>query len=153
MPWAGRSPQPLNDWKKMLLPNAKWHGNPPASPAAQEMLAKTSGVELPDEYMAFLAFSNGGEGPLSVAPGYIVVDSAEDAISQKERKTFDEFFPGFFMFGGNGAGELLAFDLRGAKPWPVVMIDMTNIDLKESVVRVTEDFSHLLSHIGVESEV
>jgi len=134
----------------MLSPDATWHGNSAVAPAALDNLRRIAGAELPDEYFAFLAFSNGGEGPLGVDPGYIVIDSAEDAASQKEKKTFEEFFPGFFMFGGNGGGELFAFDLRGSKPWPVVMIDMTNIDLKESVVRVAEDFRQLVPHIGIE---
>ncbi|MBK8036735.1 MAG: SMI1/KNR4 family protein [Verrucomicrobiaceae bacterium] len=134
----------------MLSPNATWHGNSPAAPAALEALCRIAEVELPEDYLSFLAFSNGGEGPLGIEPGYIVVDSAEDAASQQEEKIFAEFFPGFFKFGGNGAGEMFAFDLRGSKPWPVVMIDMTNCDLKESVIQIADNFQQLLRNIGFE---
>lgn len=132
----------------MLAKNATWHGNAGAGNTDLDRLRRAAGVALPAEYLEFLAFSDGGEGPLGIEPGYVVIDSAGDAASQKEKKTFEEFFPGFFMFGGNGAGELLAFDVRGSMPWPVVMIDMTNIDLKESVVKIADDFSGLLQHIG-----
>jgi len=134
----------------MLIESANWSGNPPAKSEALDRLRRVAGVQLPEDYFSFLTFSDGGEGSLAIDPGYIVIDSAEDAASQKEKKTFDEFFPGFFMFGGNGGGELFAFDVRGPMPWPIVMIDMTNIDLKESVVRIAEDFSDLLKHIGKE---
>ncbi len=134
----------------MLADDVTWNGNAPAEAGALERLRRVAGVELPDEYLKFLAFSDGGEGPLAIDPGYVVIDPAADAADQKEEKTFEEFFPGFFMFGGNGGGELFAFDLRGSRPWPVVMIDMTNIDLKESVVPIATDFSEFLKHIGKE---
>lgn len=134
----------------MLIEGANWSGNPSANSEAIDRLRKVAGVHLPEDYYRFLKFSDGGEGPLAIDPGYIVIDSAEDAASQKENKIFDEFFPGFFMFGGNGAGELFAFDVRDLKPWPIVMIDITNIDLAESVVRIANDFSDFLKHIGKE---
>jgi hypothetical protein len=122
----------------------------PPEVSSLDRLRRAAGAELPAEYLAFLAFSDGGEGQLGIEPGYVVIDSASDAAFQKEKKTFEEFFPGFFMFGGNGAGGLLAFDVRGSIPWPVVMIDMTNIELKESVVKIADGFSSLLQHIGRE---
>ena len=134
----------------MLSDNATWYGNAPAESGALDRLRNIAGISLPQNYLAFLAWSNGGEGPLGIEPGYIVIDSAEDAATQKEQKLFEEFFSGFFMFGGNGGGELLAFDLRADEPWPIVMIDMTNIDLKESVVRIADNFHDLLKHIGTE---
>jgi hypothetical protein len=134
----------------MLTQDAKWHGNAGAGEGDLDRLRHVAAVPLPAEYLAFLAFSDGGEGPLGVDPGCVIIDSAGDAASQKENKAFEEFFPGFFMFGGNGAGELLAFDVRGSMPWPVVMIDMTNINLEESVVKIADNFSCLLEHIGRE---
>ncbi len=136
--------------RKMIPANTPSESGNPASPEALEALRRAAGIDLPDDYLAFLAISNGGEAPLGIEPGYVVIDSAEDATSQKLQRTFEEFFPGFFVFGGNGGGELFAFDHRGSKPWPVVMIDMTNIDLKESVVRVADDFSQLAQQMGVE---
>ena len=132
----------------MLAKDAMWHGNAPAEPDSLNLLRVAAGVELPDDYLRFLAFSDGGEGPLGVDPGYIVIDPVNDVVAHKKNRTFEEFFPGFLVFGGNGGGELLAFDIRSSGPWPVVMIAMTNIDLSESVVRIAADFSELLKSIG-----
>jgi hypothetical protein len=55
-----------------------------------------------------------------------------------------------FFFGCSGGGEYIAFDLRGTSPWPVVAIDMTNIDLSESVQVLAQDFSTFMEFVGVE---
>ena len=70
----------------------------------------------------------------------------------KKDKTHDDYFSGFFVFGGNGGGELIAFDTRNSRPWPVVSIDMTNISVTESVHVVAKDFASFLSLVGVEAE-
>jgi hypothetical protein len=115
-----------------------------------ERLQCAAGVLLPEEYVLFLAHSNGGEGSLGIEPGYFVLDSAEEAVECREKKAFSEFFPGFFVFGGNGAGELIAFDTREGGPFPIVMIDATNINLRESVVRIAGNFQEFVRAIGME---
>ncbi len=134
----------------MLAAGRTWFKYPGASPKALDALRAGAGIELPKEYFDLLAFSNGGEGPLSVAPYNFCLDSAEDALKYKVAKTYEEFFPGFFVFGSNGGGEYIAFDVRGGKPWPVVAIDMTNINLWESVVFIAKDFRSFLALVGVE---
>lgn len=40
---------------------------------------------------------------------------------------YEQEAPGMFVFGSNGAGELLAIDLRGkTPPWPIVYFDGIN---------------------------
>ena len=79
----------------MLSEDATWDGNAPAEISAIDRLRRVAGVQLPEEYLAFLAFSDGGEGPLAIDPGYIVIDCASTAASQKEEKTFEEFSQDF----------------------------------------------------------
>jgi hypothetical protein len=134
----------------MIASDRRWSFHSPAPSRALEELRGVAGSDLPNEYYNLLAFSNGGEGPLSIEPGYFALDTAEDAASNKRQRTFEEFFPGFFVFGGNGGGELIAFDLRDAKPWPIVMIDMTNIDLDESVVKIADNFPVFLEAVGLD---
>ena len=136
----------------MISSDRQWFKQEAASAEALAKLKKAAGVELPAEYIELLAYSNGGEGPLSVSPFTLCLDSVESAISYKESKTYTKFFPGFFVFGSNGGGSLLAFDLRGSIPWPVVAIDDTNIDLDESVGFVADDFCSFLAYVGVHSE-
>lgn len=45
-------------------------------------------------------------------------------------------------------GEYIALDLRGPKPLPVVAIDISNIDLSESVLSVAADFPSFLAIMG-----
>ena len=106
-------------------------------------------ADLPPEYFQLLAFSNGGEGPLPVEPYNFCLDEAEYAAKQYADKVFHEYFPGLFVIGGNGGGEAIAFDMRGAKPWPIVAFDMTNIDLDESVVTLAPNFVSFLDLVGV----
>ena len=134
----------------MLTVGRTWLKYPGASDEALDALRAKAGVELPLEYFDLLAFSNGGEGPLAVSPWSFCLDSAEDAIKYKVARTYEEFFPGFFVFGSSGGGEYIAFDLRGNRPWPVVAIDMTNINLSESVDLIAVDFSSFLEHVGLE---
>jgi hypothetical protein len=133
-----------------MLPAGRiWFKNPGATHEALDALRASAGVELPKAYFGLLAFSNGGEAPLAVSPWNFCLDSAEDAVKYKTAKTYEEFFPGFFVFGGSGGGDYVAFDMRGDKPWPVVAIDMTNIDLSESVELIAKDFASFLAHVGV----
>ncbi|WP_228895273.1 SMI1/KNR4 family protein [Pseudoduganella aquatica] len=136
----------------MISSDRTWFKYPGASPQALDALRAAAGVELPDQYYDFLAFSNGGEGPLPVFPFNICLDAAEDATKFKVQGKAEEFFPGFFIFGGDGGGEYIAFDTRLTKPWPVVAIDMTNIQLSESVSPVAADFASFMSLVGIEPD-
>ena len=133
------------------LSNRTWFKVPGASAESLSRLRAASPVELPEEYFDLLSFSNGGEGPLPVAPYNFCLDSAEHAAEHNAAGTHAGFFPEFFIIGGNGGGEYIALDLRGPKPLPVVSIDMTNIDLSESVLSVAADFQSFLAIVGVES--
>lgn len=136
----------------MIPANREWLKNPPASAMALEKLQEVAGVELPAEYLDVLASSNGGEGPLPLSPWNFCLDSAEETTKNREDQAFEEFFPGFFVFGGNGGGELIAFDMRGDRPWPIVTIDGTNIDLEESVRTIAASFIAFLDLVGIQEE-
>lgn len=131
----------------MISSNRKWFKNEPASSEALQALRQAVKAELPSEYFDLLAFSNGGEGPLAIPPWNFCLDSAEQATKYVLLKNF---FEGFFVFGGDGGGELIAFDMRGAKPWPIVSIDAANADLDEGAEVIAENFFAFLVAVGVE---
>jgi hypothetical protein len=133
----------------MLLADRIWYKNSGASSEALKVLRASVDVYLPNEYFELLAYSNGGEGTLSVSPFNFCLDSAEDAAKNKKEKIYDEFFSGFFVFGGSGGGDYIAFDLRASQPWQIVAIDMTNIDLTESVDFIAKDFATFLTLVGL----
>jgi hypothetical protein len=112
-----------------------------------------SPIELPSEYLSFLAHSNGGEGPLALQPYYFQIYSADDVARALEDRRHEEFFPGFVIMGSNGGGEYVGLDVRGSPPWPVVALDMTNIDLDESVLVIAPSFAAFIDLVGKEADV
>jgi len=127
-----------------------WRKKEGASGAAIAGLRAVTPASLPETYFSFLAFSNGGEGPLPVQPLWLSLYSAEDVAAIAEQGTFDEFFPGLFVIGSNGAGEGVAFDLRVSEPYPLVAFDMTNADLAESILPIAPHFGAALELIGLD---
>ncbi|WP_394155874.1 SMI1/KNR4 family protein [Loktanella salsilacus] len=128
--------------------NSSWE---PKAGAAHEEIAKlvtAAGYTLPESYLAFLCISNGGQGPLSVDPFWLILDSADSVAGALKIGTFTEFFPGLIVIGGNGAGEGVAFDFRSNREAEVVHFDMTNTDHSESVRPFAASFTELLALVG-----
>jgi SMI1 / KNR4 family (SUKH-1) len=132
----------------MILAERDWRKAPPASEASLARLRKLSLVELPQSYFALLAYSDGGEGPLPVQPLWLQLNPADVTADAIESQQLAEFFPGFIVLGSNGGGEYIALDIRALSPWPVVAIDMTNIDLNESVLPIGPCFDEFLELVG-----
>jgi hypothetical protein len=126
----------------MLLQDREWHARPGASREILNELRDAAPAELPDSYYALLAETNGGEGALPIDPFNLCLDTAEDVIHAFKNPSFD----GFVAFGGNGGGELLAFDVRSSSPWSVVSIDM--VAGAESAKQVAPSFDEFLKLIG-----
>ena len=128
-----------------------WRAKPGASNEELRALQDGLSIELPASYLALLAQTNGGEGPLAVQPYHFALDEAAYVLGTAQSDRLEEFFPGFLVFGSNGGTAYIALDRRGVPPWPVVAIDMTNIDLQESVLAVAPSFDEFLELVGIES--
>lgn len=124
-----------------------WDREPPASKEAIAQLESGAGVELPEDYLAFLRDSNGGEGELGVQPCWFQIWRAEEVITCGRDYQVGEFAPGFFAFGGNGGGELLAFDTRDNSPWRVVALPCIGLAAKEAMP-VTANFRDFVAQMG-----
>lgn len=101
----------------------QWQFVPPGAgeAAIQAMLAATD-VRLPSEYADYLRTTNGGEGDLAAEPGWFQMWSAENVVELNKSYEVQKFLPGFFGIGSNGGDELLAFDMRPSRSWPIVMV-------------------------------
>jgi hypothetical protein len=128
-------------------PPWRWSAEKPASEADLQQLRELSPIQLPQTYLELLAGSNGYEGALSVDPLWLQLYPAHEVIDIAQKGTFKEFFPGFFVVGGNGGGEAIAFDTRPGREGRVITFDMTNIDLEESVMDVASNFDELLTKV------
>lgn len=134
-----------------MFSDREWHGVACASAEALAALQDIAPITLPESLLYLLAFSNGGEGPLPVQPLWFILYPAEEIAGIEANGDFKEFFPGFFVFGGNGGGEAIALDLRsGGGQLPVVSFDMANINLAESVWALAPSFDEFVELIGRE---
>ena len=86
---------------------SRQHRESPADPAAIAALLTACPIDLPAEYLAPFAFSNGGGGPLAVEPGWFQLWPAEDVLALNRDYGVQQQLPSLFGFGSNGGGELL----------------------------------------------
>jgi SMI1 / KNR4 family (SUKH-1) len=86
-----------------------FRANPPATNEAIKSLIAALPKRLPDEYIAFLARSNGGQG--FVGERFVSLWKAEELITRNRGYKVTEFFPDFFFIGSDGGGEAYAFDI------------------------------------------
>ncbi len=124
-----------------------WRPAPPADEGAVQSLREHSRVDLPSAYLTQLAESNGGEGDLGAEPGWVVLWPAERVIEYNDMYDIADVLPGFYGFGDNGGGELLAFDTRTGSPYPVVAIPWIPME-PEFAVRIAPSFAQFRSLIG-----
>lgn len=132
-----------------MLEGRDWYRMDGASAQILAGLRAAAPGDLPDSYVQLLSVSDGGEGPLPVNPFNLCLDPAQDVIDRLNNGNYGQAdFNGFLIFGGNGGGEYLAFDMRGGAPWPVVTIDMEAGSSSAKIV--ASDFATFIDLIGVE---
>ncbi len=122
------------------FPKTVWHPQPPAQPSAINNLLASSRLDLPANYLDLLNFSNGGEGELSVFPGWFSLWPAEEVVQLNEGYEVQKWLPGFFGFGSSGGGEMLAFDTRTQQPWKIYSVPFVGMAEEEAVL-VAESFA------------
>lgn len=116
--------------------------------ASEEVLRELQTVAsgLPSGYLDLLRLGNGGEVGLTVSPFNLCLDSAEDALDYWNSGTYP--MDGVFIFGGNGGGSALAFDMRGSTPYPVISFQL--IGPEDSVEQVAPGWEAFLTLIDRE---
>jgi hypothetical protein len=126
-----------------------WRPASPASELSLQRLREGCSVSLPAEYLDLLAESNGGEGDLGLEPMWISFWPAEEVLSLNADYEVAQCLPGFFGFASNGGGELIAFDMRGKAPNPIVMVPFIPMRF-DHVVQICSSFEELKKLIGTE---
>ena len=129
-----------------MIGGSQWQGGAGASAEALQALRDVAPVPLPQSFYDLLAFSDGGEGSLSVLPLTFFLNPAAEITRLERDGTLKHFFPGFFAFGSDGEGEIVAFDYRtGTAPYPIIGFDMANIDPGAPVSAIAADFDQFLA--------
>lgn len=134
-----------------MLEGRDWVGGDGAKAEELVRLRAVVPSDLPERYLDLLAFSDGGEGPLPVSPYNLCLDPANIVVETFKCHNHGQAdLEGFLIFGGNGGGEYIAFDLRGGSPWPVVTIDM--VAGGDSAEALAPNFDAFVDLIGIEAE-
>lgn len=110
-------------------------GTPEGIVAAEAAL----GVNLPEDYKAFLRLHDGAEG--FVGDHYLVLWRASELPQFNREYEFPTYAPGLLGFGGNGGGEAFAFDTRQV-PFPVVIVPLIGMS-REDAIPVAKSFAAL----------
>jgi hypothetical protein len=127
---------------------SEWTPAAPASEDAIARLVREVRFKLPAEYLEFLQFSNGGCGEIPVQPWcFDSLWRAEELLSCNRDYEVDEYCPGFFGIGSSGGGEMFAFDMRVAQPWPVVVVPFIGMEA-EAALQVAPDFRSFVEMFG-----
>lgn len=142
------------NWRDLVEdPTADWTREPPASEEAIQRLAKGAGVPLPEEYLDFLRFSDGGEGELGIYPWWFRLYPAEEVLDANRDYSYGlDDLPGYFVFGNNGGLELYVFNTNEEAPGRVYMVD--NISMtQEDVQLCAPDFLAFVRAFGRKSDL
>jgi hypothetical protein len=117
----------------------------PAHLLVSWMLRRYAPVSLPDEFFAFYAASDGGEGELGMEPGWFALWRAEDIVSRNVEYELTREYPGYFGFGSNGGGEMLAFEVIDGRCGQVAMLAFIG---GEPIV-IADSFAQFIASIGI----
>ncbi|MBA3946757.1 MAG: SMI1/KNR4 family protein [Herpetosiphonaceae bacterium] len=112
-------------------PTALWERCPPASEAAIQALVEHVGVQLPDEYLALLRYSNGGEGELGIEPLWFSIFPAEEVLQSNQDHALATYLPGYLAFGSNLGLEILLFNTKEGHPWKVYYVPNIGMDERD----------------------
>lgn len=99
---------------------------------------------IPDDYVEYIKDT----GPFECCtlddaePGYVVLWSFEEIATSNADIEIETYAPGFIGFGGNGGGELLAFDEAGA----VFMLPLVGME-PSCAIRIAENFQELVNRL------
>lgn len=127
-----------------------WTPSQPAVPESVTRLQSMAGIPLPPAYLSYLRRAGGGEGDLGVEPGWIQFWPVEKVLELNRAYEVHQNLPGFFGFGSNGAGELLAFDMREAGDPPVVMVPFIPMSAEDAQL-VATTFEELIRRLPDEA--
>jgi SMI1 / KNR4 family (SUKH-1) len=115
------------------------------APATEDALKQLQQVaRIPDDYIAFLRRSNGGEG--FIGSSYLIVFGAEEVTSVSLDAEIKDIIPGLIMFGSNGGAKSYAFDTTKAEE-SIVEFYLIDIDDEDPVLLANslDDFFRYLS--------
>lgn len=101
---------------------------------------------LPSSYVPYIKASGSFECPTrdDTEPGYVVLWGFDEILQSNSEVEIEKYAPGFIAFGGDGGGELLAFDADGV----VYMLPMIGME-SDCAMRIAETFEELEGRLEI----
>jgi hypothetical protein len=127
----------LRDLKRFEL-------RPGATPKKIEALKKWARGKLPESYLDFLKFSNGGEGFVGKY-AYLLLYPAEDIPKLVKAAGVDRFAPGLILIGSDGGDTVYAFDTN-QESTPIVAASAECLSL-DNTKTIGSDFEEFLTYL------
>jgi RimJ/RimL family protein N-acetyltransferase/cell wall assembly regulator SMI1 len=124
--------------------------NPGIPDNALSLAMKDLGVELPEDYQAFLRKTNGGAGFLGEA--YVSLWRGEELKQKNEDYQVAEFAPGLLIFGSDGGGEAYAFDMHET-PWKVVQVPFIGMRDADVAWPMGSSFTEFLKKVAEDDDL
>lgn len=121
-----------------------FEGNPPASLATIREVEAALNLQLPEGYVQFLLGRNGGDGIIGT-DFYAILWRVEELKSANDEYHAAEYLPGLLLFGSDGGGEALAFDMR-SETNAVLSVPFVGMDLDVAEV-LAPDFDAFLDEV------
>jgi hypothetical protein len=119
-----------------------FNGNPPLDDRSIEMIQKSMGIRMPDDYLEYITFANGGEGWIG-SNSYTILWKFDDLVQKNEAYQAKEYVPDLFLFGSDGGGEAYAFDRRSL-PWNVVSVPFVGMN-QTSCINFAPSFKEFIN--------
>ena len=111
---------------------------PAATVESIARLKETSPVPLPEDYLEFLSYSNGGAG--SVGEEYFILWRAEEITRNNEEYEVNVYAPDLFFFGSDGGGN----GYVRSHPYDIVDVPFIGMSL-EYTTKIANNFTELLN--------
>jgi hypothetical protein len=119
---------------------SQFNGNLSASKQAFDGLEKS----LPDDYIEFLAYCNGGEGFIG-ENSYVIFWTVEELPEMNEAYEVSKYAKELFLFGSDGGGEAYGFDTRSS---PATIVQVPFVGMDTSLAQyIADDFSSFLQYL------
>jgi SMI1 / KNR4 family (SUKH-1) len=116
-----------------------------ASDASLRDVADALQVRFPADYLQFMRYSDGGEGPVG-SDGYVALWSVAELVGLNKAYQVDEFAPGLVLFGTDGGNTGFAFDRRAVEV-RIVSVPLLGMDLS-AAEQVATSFAGFLHAVG-----
>jgi len=134
-----------NKFQFLLAPDIcdQWDRAPGATPEAISTLVASLSLKLPIDYLDFLQFSNGADGPLPVQPLWCSLFKAEELVVCNQDYEIAKYLPGYLAIGSSGGGEVILFDTR---TWRVCTVPV--LFAEEHIWEIAPNFMQLAEMLG-----